>query len=328
MSELRKDPVSGDWVIIASGRAKRPDEMIKKRERRKAAPKNGCPFEDPVKNGNVIISAWPDVKKWRVIVMPNKYPALAHDPICSQPLERGMYVAQTGVGVHELVVTRDHSKNMADLDLATGTKVFELFQERFEDAKKDSCTRYMAAFANWGPSSGASIWHPHYQLIGLPVIPPHVVHSLAGSDAYFKKHKRCVRCDVIQDEKKQKTRIIAENSHAIAFAPFASKRPFEVSILPKQHISFFEKTSPAVLRDVTELTQVVLRDIKANLKDPDYNLFIHSAPIDGKPYAHHHWHVEIVPVNVVSPPGGFEISTIININVVDPELTAATLRGK
>jgi UDPglucose--hexose-1-phosphate uridylyltransferase len=328
MSEFRQDIVSHDWVIIAPGRAKRPDELIKKRALRQRTPKEGCPFEDLAATGNPILQSWPEGEvKWKIAVTPNKYPALSVGEVCSVPFEQGIYQAATGVGGHELVITHDHNKNFADLDPAVATKVFEMFQDRFKVMGNDPCLKYISAFANWGPGAGASLWHPHYQLIALPVIPPHVERSLQGSESYFKKHDRCARCDVITYELKEKVRVVAENGSAIAIAPYASKRPFEVSVLPKKHFVFFEQTPVEVIRDVAALTQKILQQMRKKLQDPDFNFFVHSAPVNGKSYRHHHWHIEIVPVNVVSPQGGFEISTVININVIDPTEVVKILKS-
>ncbi len=127
-------------------------------------------------------------------------------------------------------------------------------------------------------------------------------------------------------ERKNKKRVIAENRNAIAITRFASKSPYEVNILPKSHISFFEKSSDAVLRDVVGLIRLVMRQLKAKLNDPDLNLFIHSAPIDGGKYPHHHWHVEIVPK--LTTAAGLEFSTEIYANIIDPDEAARVLKGK
>lgn len=346
MSEFRQDPISGDWVIIAPGRAKRPDELIKKRAPRKRAPKSTCPFEDLKKSGNwPPIIAYPDAKNWEIVVIPNKYPALSHLDGHAKDEYVGVYRMKRGVGEHELVVGYDHDKGLADVSPSVASKIFAIFQERSRAMVGDPCYAYVSVFMNWGPTAGASLWHPHYQILTLPIVPPHVAHSLRGAEAYFKKHKRCVRCDALKEDRKDGTRVIAENADAIAVAPFASRRPFEVSIMPKKHFSYFEKTPTTVVNAVAALTQKVLRSMRKNLQDPDLNFFIHSAPLHGikidkarrsgirkggplgdKDYSYHHWHVEIVPVNVVSPPGGFELSTVVNINVIAPEDAARILR--
>jgi UDPglucose--hexose-1-phosphate uridylyltransferase len=331
MSELRQDLVSGDWVVIAPGRAKRPDQLIKKKIPRKRTPKSTCPFEDLEKSGNEPIALYPEGvqgNKWHFAVIPNKYPALIHSDERIADRYYGIYRTKPGVGDHELVIGRDHNKNLAELSPKDATALFEIFQERYRAVSAAEKYAYVSGFLNWGPLAGASIWHPHYQILTLPIIPPHILHSLRGSEEYFRQHHVCVRCEIIKMERKDRSRIIAQNSNAIAIAPYASKRPFEISILPRKHFSFFEKTPMAVIKDVAALAQTVLRNIKKHLHDPDLYLYIHSAPIDGGSYEHHHWHIEIVPVNVVSPPGGFEISTVVNINVIDPDEAAKILRGK
>jgi UDPglucose--hexose-1-phosphate uridylyltransferase len=334
MSELRKDPLSGDWIILSPNRAKRPQMLEQKKKPRKPAPKRGCPFEDLKQSHNVPIAAYPSIKKWRVAVIPNKYPALIHEHNRAVPLRHGLYEAKTGGGDHELVITRDHSRFFADLKIDEAAKVLEFFQERYRAVAREGCSAYALAFLNYGPSVGASIWHPHYQFLAIPFIPPHVEHSLEGARAYFKKNRRCARCDIIKAEMREKKRIIGENAHAIAFAPYVSKRPFEVSILPKKHFSQFEKTPAVVIRGIAEVAQSVLRSMKRNANDPDLNFYIHGAPldsargkpIDGRKYGYHHWHMEILPY--LSYLGGFEFSTGIYINTEDPDEAARILRGR
>jgi UDPglucose--hexose-1-phosphate uridylyltransferase len=328
MSEFREDPVSGDWVIVAPERAKRPEDFLKPRAPRVSAPKHACPFEDLEKSGNPPIARYPDGRGWRIAVIPNKYPAVEHLAGCAINIPQGLYHAKTGVGDHEIVVTRDHRKSLSDLSAAGAAELFSVFQKRHRALAKDRCNAYISTFFNWGPGAGASLSHPHYQTLGLPIVPPHTVHSLHGAEQYYKKHRRCVRCDVIATERAWKKRVIAENRSAIAIAPYAGKRPFEVAVLPKRHEPSFGKTAPAVMRDTALIVQSVLQRMKKYLHDPDLNLYIHGAPVDGRAYPHHHWHVEVIPVNVVSPPGGFEMSTVVNINVIDPETAAAVLRGE
>ncbi len=327
MSELRQDLISGDWIILAADRAKRPEGLEKKKAKRVPAPRSTCPFEDLKKSGNwPPFLAYPTEKKWRVALIPNKYPALAHGKNCSVRFHREIYSTRSGIGEHDLVVTRDHNKNFAEVNEADAVEVFRIFQERARVALKDKCLIYAVPFMNYGAGAGASLWHPHYQILTLPIIPAHSAHSLAGAAQYYKEHHRCASCDIIRTERKYEHRIIAENRNAIAVAPYASKLPFEVRILPKKHISHFYKTEGPVLCDVVSLVRLVMKHMKADVNAPDINLFVHEAPLDGKPYPHHHWHVELFPR--VSVPAGFEFSTGIYINTVDPDMAAATLRGE
>lgn len=327
MSELRQDIISGDWVLIAPGRAARPKFLDEKRKPRKASPKSTCPFEDLKKSGNWPASLiYPNEKDWKIAVIPNKYPAVERGSVCSVPFRHGIYHARTAVGTHSLLITRDHNRQFIDLSDAEATKVFDVLQSLHQMAARDRCAAYISSFYNYGVLAGASVWHPHYQILTLPIIPPHTVHSLRGANDYFKKFKRCVRCDIITVERKRKARVVAENEHAIAIVPYASKHPFEVAIMPKKHWPSFRETPSAVVRGVALMLRSTMRDMKKRVNDPDMNFFVHDAPLDHKDYSHHHWHIEVLPR--VSSDAGFEFSTGIEINIVDPDHAAAMLRGK
>ena len=327
MSELRQDLTSGDWVLIAPGRAARPKFLDQKRKPRTSSPKSKCPFEDLKKEGNWPPSfLYPDEKKWEIAVIPNKYPAIERGTICSVPFRCGIYHVRTAVGTHNLLITRDHNKHFAELSESEAVKVFEVFRVFHEMAAKDKCAAYISTFYNYGPDAGASVWHPHYQIITLPIIPPHNVRSLRGASDYYQKFGRCVRCDIIKVERRKKMRIILENKHAIVIAPYASKRPFEVSILPKKHWASFRETPPDAVRDVALALQSTLQKMKKYLNDPDLNFFLHDTPLDHKDYRHHHWHIEVIPKTAFE--AGFEFSTRIDINVVDPNDATAILCGK
>jgi len=327
MSELRQDLTSGDWILLAPARASRPKFLSQKKKARKPLPKSSCPFEDLKQSGNWPPSLiYPNEKNWKIAVIPNKYPAIERGAVCSVPFRQGIYHARTAVGTHSLLITRDHNRPFVDLNKAEAAKVFEVLQAMHGMAAKDRCAAYVSSFYNYGPEAGASVWHPHYQILSLPIIPPHTVRSLRGAADYFKKFGRCVRCDIIKVERKKKMRVIVENEYAIALAPYASKRPFEVSVLPKKHWASFRETPPAAVRGIALVLQSVLQRMKKSLQDPDLNFFIHDIPLDHKDYRYHHWHIEVIPRTAFE--AGFEFSTRIDINVVDPDQAAAILREK
>ena len=327
MSELRQDLVSGDWIILAPERAGRPAWINKKKVPRKPKPKGTCPFEDLKKSGNwPPILTWPNEKKWQIAVIPNRYPALRHAAGCSKLLERGPYKVRSGVGSHELVVTKGHWKTAADLTGQEMARVFEVLQERYRILTKNECNVYASTFFNWGPTAGSTLYHNHYQVLTLPIVPPDVAHSLRGSRRYYQKHKRCAHCVMLKFDIKEKKRIIDQNSRAIAVAPYVSRVPFEVRIFPKRQLPYFEKTPLSDLAAVATVLQSVLRRINKDLGDPDLNFFIHTAPLGGEGYDYYHWHIEITPK--ISIWGGLELSTGVDINIVDPGRAAAVLRGE
>lgn len=324
-SEFRQDPVSGDWIILAPGRA---NLLHFSKTKRLAVPKKTCPFEDPQSFGNaepVLIYGNP--KKWRLQVIPNKYPSVVHRDICYPIIEKGSYHIAKGQGHHEILITRDHKKSFHQLIPAAAKEVFSAFLERYLILMGDRCLSYISIFHNWGPKAGASVLHPHYQIIAIPVIPPDVNRSLRGSAHYFKEKKQCVHCAIIKQELKEKNRIIFENKGAIAFCPFVSRSPFEVRVFPKEHLPYFEDTNKLQMDCIIEVLQKSLKKIHRHLKDPDFNFFIHTAPLKEKEkYDHYHWHLEIIPRLAIVLQASFELGTGININVVDPALAAKILR--
>ncbi|MFA4999488.1 MAG: DUF4921 family protein [Parcubacteria group bacterium] len=327
-SEFRQDVVSGDWVLIAPGRRKKPDEFINKAKRKKI-PKRKCPFEDPQASGNaepVIIHPEGSFDKWRIQVIPNLYPAVSSSPnTVPAIIKDGPYFYLPGVGYHDIVITRGHDDNFPRLSPEEALEVLLVMQERYKEVSKDERIAYVSVFHNWGLLAGASIYHPHYQIISIPVIPPDVSHSLRGSERYFNENGSCVHCAVIEKEIKEKKRIIFENDNAIVFLPFVSREPFEIRVFPKVHSSFFEDYSKEYLKDVTEALQKALIMLEEKLRKPDYNFFIHTAPVKNKiNHSYYHWHIEIQPKISIS--AGFELGTGIEITVVDPDAAAAFLR--
>ena len=130
---------------------------------------------------------------------------------------------------------------------------------------------------------------------------------------------------MIDFEKKEKKRIVYENAGAIAFTPFVSKNAFEIRIFSKKHSPYFENALDADIDDAAEALRAVLKKIKKNLNDPDYNFFIHTAPIQEKErYKIYHWHIEVVPKTNIN--AGFELGTGVEINEVDPDQAASLLR--
>lgn len=327
-SEFRQDIVSGDWVLIATGRKKRPGDL-KAKVKREPTPIEKCPFENPQASGNgeaVLIYPKEDKENWRTQVIPNLYPAVYPDPSIIPSISAdGPYFYLQGVGYHDVVITRDHNNNFPRLSPEEALEVLLAIQDRYKMVAEDKRIAYVSVFHNWGLSAGASIYHPHYQIISIPVIPPDINHSLRGSERYFKENGSCVHCAIINREKQEGKRIVFENDTAIAFLPFVSREPFEIRIFPKEHSSYFENCEKKRLGDIAEALQKSLGMLEDKLGDVDYNFFIHTAPTkDKEKYSYYHWHIEIQPK--ISTGAGFELGTGIEITVVDPEDAADFLK--
>lgn len=326
-SEFRQDLVSGDWVLIAPVRGRKPHQFKISVERTKRAPKKGCAFEHAgEQRGTGIISSYPSYKNWKTRLILNKFPAVSRTKKSVAIAKKGPISTIAGYGYHEILVTRDHNNNFPELSYPDAVLVFQLLQARYLDFSKDKKIAYASLFHNWGLTAGASLYHPHYQLVAIPVIPPDVAHSLGGAEVYFKRHRKCVHCTQLGWERREKRRIIAENKHAIAFCPFVSKEPFEMRVFPKGHHPSFEDTLENVLEDVVSVLQQSLKQLERALNYPDYNFLIHTTPVkDKKHYKNYHWHIEVVPRTTIS--AGFELGTAIEINPLDPDRAAAILKN-
>ena len=330
MPELRKDPVIGRWVIIATERAKRPSAYVQNREKSKGG---FCPFcrgqelhTPPEVLAYRDVGSPHDSPGWWVRVVPNKFPALQIEG----PIKRsgeGMYDRMNGVGAHEVVIeTPEHEMTLADHPPRQVQEILWAFRDRVIELKKDQRFRYIMIFKNHGREAGASLDHPHSQMIALPIVPKRVQEEIEGSRRYWDYKERCVFCDIIHQEEKDQTRVIAENNAFIAVAPFASRFPFESWILPKEHALYFHEIQKNQIVDLAELLHTLLSRMKDILDDPPYNMMIHTAPFEHTGIPYYHWHIEVIPK--LTSVAGFEWGTGFYINPTPPEDSARYLSGK
>ncbi len=330
-SELRYDLISKDWVVIATGRSRRP-EMFKKEKRQKDdVPKKLCPFcrislkEKPVlaySDGEKISTK--KGSRWTTIIIPNKYPAFTPCPQLKERKEGHIYRAINAVGFHEVVVTRDHKKTIAQFSIERVKELVDAYQERYLSLAKEKFVNYVSLFHNHGAAAGATISHPHSQIITTPLIDSDLVKALANSRKYYQKTGKCVYCLMNEWEKKVKTRVVFENEDFLVVCPFASKGAFEMIISPKKHMPYFEKISEREKWQLAEVFQVALKKLAKALNNPSYNFYLHTAPSDGNKYPYYHWHWTILPKT--STWAGFEIGTRMEISIIEPEKAAAYLR--
>lgn len=323
LSELRQDLVSGAWVVIATSRAKRPDDFKTKTIQKPKDSLEKCFFCDAVKSAKPIMVYEKSEGDWSLAVIPNKYPAFDHSTKLDRRME-GPFSVVNGVGYHEVIITRDHDKHIALMATAQVMEIINAYQERYVNLMNKRFVDYISIFHNHGKEAGASISHPHSQLIAMPVIDPDVYRSLKGSENYWHQNKKCVHCVMIEWEREDKKRIVFENEDFIAFCPFASRSAFEVRIYPKFHAPYFERITPESKIRLAESLRIVLAKIYSGLDNPPYNFFLHTAPCDGKDYPHYHWHFEIMPKTSIW--AGFELGTGIEISTIEPEKAAEFLR--
>ncbi len=329
-SELRSDPLSGEWVIIATGRGKRPETFKKERRKKVIPPRRNCPFCHPEKEKPILIFA--DGKKikgdkipqnWTTVVIPNKYPALIPSTTLNEKAN-DFYRRMDGVGYHEVVIFRDHQKSLALFSVEELKEVINTYQERYLDLMEKPFVKYISIFHNHGHEAGASIFHPHSQIMATPVIDPDLNRALFNSKKHSEKNRKCSYCAMNEWERNKKERIVFENKEFLVICPFVSKSAFEMIITPKRHLSYFERIDgDEKLYFAEALKEALFRLYKA-LNDPPYNFYLHNAPTNGKNYDFYHWHFTILPKTATW--AGFELCTGIEISTIEPEKAAEYLR--
>jgi len=328
MPELRKDPISDRWVIIATERAARPTDF-------KATPqpiKGGfCPFckgnEDKTPPEITAIrkgGTKRDEPGWSVRVVPNKFPALQIEGSLGKRGD-GIYDLMNGIGAHEVIIeTPEHEITMTGLPRNHIASILTTYRDRLVDLKRDQRFVYGLIFKNVGSAAGASLEHTHSQLIATPIVPIIIAREMKNCLNFYNYRGRCIFCDMIVQEKSSETRVIADSGSYLAFAPFAPRFPFECWVLPKEHQTHFENLSNEEADELAGLMKLVLSKIESSLNQPPYNFIIHSTPFDQGKAEHYHWHIEIIPR--LTKVAGFEWGTGFYINPVAPESAAEYLR--
>lgn len=266
----------------------------------------------------------PNSPGWLLRVVPNKFPALRIEGELDREGE-GIYDKMNGIGAHEVVVeTPHHHETLATLPLKAVERVLWAYRERIVDLRRDDRLRYVMVFKNYGSAAGASLEHAHSQIIALPIIPTRVREEIEGTKNYFQYKDRCVFCDIIRQELRQRSRVIIENSRFVTLAPFASRFPFETWILPKTHQPSYELMESSFYGQAAEILSETLRKLKQVLDDPPYNYIIHTSSSSEQDQDYYHWHIEIMPK--LTKVAGFEWGTGFYINPTPPEEAAEYLR--
>lgn len=330
MPELRKDPITGRWVIIATERGKRPNDYRRAIATRRTDP-SSCPFcpgnegETPSEIASLRDnSSGPNTPGWKVRAVPNRYPALRIEGELNRE-GVGVYDKMNGVGAHEVIIeTPNHHEDLADLDVHRISEVLSVCQMRVNDLMNDERFRYVLLFKNQGESAGASLEHAHTQLIATPVVPKRVLEELEGARYYYNHRERCIFCDIVRQEISDGERVVDQTPRFVALSPYAGRFPFEVWIMPKKHQAAFRTLDDDQRLEFAGILKRVLLRHRLALGDPAFNYMFHSSPFGLEKNPEYHWHLEIIPR--LTSIAGFEWGTGFYINPTPPEESAAVLR--
>ncbi|HJZ72111.1 MAG TPA: galactose-1-phosphate uridylyltransferase [Vicinamibacterales bacterium] len=329
MPELRRDPVTGRWVIISTDRQKRPNDF--RIEHVSTIGREQCPFcpgREAMTPPEVLSyrqnGGAPNTPGWDVRVVPNKFPALQVEGTLDRQGD-GMFDRMNGIGAHEVIIeTPDHDRPIAAMSEPEIERVLWAYRERILDLKRDIRLKHILVFKNHGGAAGATLDHPHSQLIALPVVPEYVREELDGARAHFERTERCVFCDIVVQELRDGRRVVQENADIVAIAPYAPRFAFETWLVPKAHGARFEQTPRHVSESLARLLKAVVQRLDRALESPPWNLVLHTAPASEEAESYH-WHVEIMPR--LTRVAGFEWGTGFYINPTAPEEAAKVLRS-
>jgi len=328
MSEFRQNYATKEWVIVAPERARRPMTIAADATSSELVEqwKADCPFcsGNEALTGSELYRTGTE-HAWSMRTVRNKFSALTMDAPVSRE-RMGRFLKAGSHGHAEVIIESPrHNDTLANFDQARMEELLNVYLWRMTDVSIYPDIAIAMLFRNHGGSAGRSIAHPHSQLVASPIIPPHLRDPIQKAMLHYDTWGNCVFCDILTEELAQRKRIIAENEHAVAFCPFASRTPYEVRIYPRKHNAAFTWISSAELKGVASILLKTLQALRNLLGDPAYNLVLRSAPTGDEDVRYLHWYLLVVPR--ITTPAGFEIGSGIYINPIPPEVCGQELRN-
>jgi UDPglucose--hexose-1-phosphate uridylyltransferase len=332
MPELRQDPATKQWVIIATERAKRPHDFMKiKKPDSLPDYQPNCPFcpgnesMTPPETTAYRSGGLSNGPGWWVRVVPNKFSALVPEGSLSRKEEQAIFRKMDGVGKHEVIIeTPQHNLHLPLMEDRQVEEIMLVYRERYLTLREDPRFKLIIIFRNHGSHAGTSLEHPHSQLVAMPIVPLSIRYRFEKAAHHFDDDGTCVYCDVLREGLRERKRLILETDQFATFHPFASRAPFETWIIPKKHHASFGSISVDEAKEFAWVLKRTLFQLYQGLNNPDYNFIIHTAPIKDEHEDYFHWHLQILPRLVT--PAGFELGTGMFINTALPEETAAFIR--
>jgi UDPglucose--hexose-1-phosphate uridylyltransferase len=327
MPEIRLNKVTGEWVIIATERAKRPEEFVEHREREPLPPHSpACPFcpGNEAKTPPQTFSLTDGEGRWLVRAVPNKFSALVPEGVAVRH-DNGLRTHLSGVGLHEVIVEcPEHDLTTALLPAVQIARILHAYRERFVAFYRDTRIEHVILFKNHGLAAGTSLEHSHSQIVGMPVVPVQTRSRIEEALRYYGDLGGCVYCRALREELADGVRVVSHNTSFVAFIPYAALSPFHIWIFPRNHCGDFGSVTDPELADLAAILKDVLLRLYRGLDNPDFNYVIRSlSPSEGS-VRYFHWYLSLVPR--VTRSAGFELGTGMFINTSLPEASAAFLR--
>ncbi len=278
MAELRYNPLTKDWVMIASHRQNRPQ-----------MPKDWCPFCPG--SGKV-----PD--KFTVLKYDNDFPALSQNPPVPDDVETDLYKTKEAYGKCEVILySPEHTKTLPELSVEHIGELVDLWTERFSEMSKDEKIKYVFIFENRGEVVGVTMPHPHGQIYGYSYIPKKLELELSSSKEHFEEKGKCLICDMLDNEIKFEKRIIMENDDFITFLPFYSEYPYGVYIAAKRHYGTLLDMTDKEKKSLAEILKATVGTLDSLFDYPfPYMMCMHQSPVNSEDTSEYfHFHIEFFP---------------------------------
>jgi len=327
MSELRYNLISGEWIILATERAKRPKDFVKIKKEQVSLPeyKENCPF-CPGNESQTPLETFRlgDTNSWKVRSVYNKFGAVSNEEKKERRIS-GLYNSMNGFGMHEVIIEHpQHNKCIPLMTCEEVENILKVYKSRYLAISKIQGIECIVIFKNHGPAAGTSLEHPHSQLIAIPVVPPQIRGRLERAASFFDFNGKCVFCTMLESELKEKTRIVLETEHFVAFMPYAAFTPFVTWIFPRRHSVSFSDINNEEISDLAKNLKTTLSKLYYGLDNPDFNYSIRSIPVGERGLDYFHWYISVIPR--LSQPAGFELGSGMFINTALPETAAEFLR--
>ncbi|MBS3736537.1 MAG: galactose-1-phosphate uridylyltransferase [Candidatus Bipolaricaulota bacterium] len=337
MVEIRKEVTRDEWSIIAPTRSDRPFDFSRESGEIKNERVSDCPFcpgnesETPSETYAIRDGKEPKESDWKVRVFPNKYPALDREGTTSV-IEGDLFESMGGFGYHEVIAeTPRHNGSLTKLEVEEIELVIRTYLERAKALARDPEIEYVSIFRNQGKQAGASLSHPHSQLIATTFVPSLLRTEYREAEKFHNRKGECLYCQLMEAERTEEQRVVLENDDFVAFVPFGARFPYETHLYPVRHRSSFQEIEADEIRSIAETLKLTLSAMRKKFIDFfPYNFSIHTAPVgDTKTQKdlekYYHWHLEIIPR--LTTPAGFERGSGNFINIVSPEKAAGELRN-
>ncbi len=328
MSELRQNFATKEWVVIATERARRPEEMVRHRERKQVSSLVAtcpfCPGNEKLTPPEILRSPAITDVPWHVRVIPNKFAALSRDVEPTRTVHRSCR-SVNGFGVHDVIIeTPDHAQVLALMPDSYVEEILHIYKTRYNEISLDPRISHITIFKNHGIDAGTSLEHPHSQMIATPVTSLQVRERFQHALRYFDDFGECMFCQMLEEELQQQVRIITVSEHFVALEPYASPAPFCTHIYPRRHMASFGDVGAVEMTDLAYMLRSMLAKLYHGLADPDFNFTIRSAAAESAGVKYFHWYLSVIPR--LTRVAGFELGSGMFINTVLPEAAAEFLR--